>query len=301
MNLRDLEYILALAEAGSFGGAATRCRVTQPTLSTQVAKLESELGVQLFERASKRVAPTTVGRSIIEQASVVIDEARRLREIARVAEDPLAGPFHLGVIATAGPYLMPYLLPFFKQHHPRLELYVREDLTHRLLQRLHTLDLDAAILSPPIDDRSLATATIVFEEFVAALPPGHPLAARERLDEEDLAAERLLLLEEGHCLRDQTLLLCDRVRNRSHVEFQTSSIESLRQMVAAGIGCSLLPIFATVGPFAEGSCVVLRRFTPPAPGRELVLAWRRSSPHNDVLRSLAETLQRMVDWRAVVG
>jgi LysR family hydrogen peroxide-inducible transcriptional activator len=296
MNLRDLEYLLALAEVGHFGGAALRCRVTQPTLSVQVAKLENELGVQVFERGARKVVPTRVGRALIAQAGVILDEVRRLREIAHAAEDPLAGAFRLGVIPTACAYLLPHILPTLKQLHPRMELFVREEVTAHLLERLRAADLDAAVLSLPLPDPSLQREPILDEAFVVALPPGDPLAEAPHLREDDLADRPLLLLEEGHCLRDQILRWC-RPKQRPSVPFQASSIESLRQMVSAGIGCTLLPVLAASGPFATATPVVLKRFAAPVPTRTLVLAWRASFPQGPTLRRLARALRQHLRQR----
>jgi LysR family hydrogen peroxide-inducible transcriptional activator len=291
MNLRDLEYLLALADAGHFGRAAAQCRVTQPTLSMQVAKVENDLGVRLFERGPRHVVPTAAGRKVLAQARVVLDEVRRLRGLAHAPGDPLAGGFRLGVIPTACPYLLPHLLPTLKDRHPRMELFLREEVTGRLLDRLHAADLDAAILSLPLADPSLVVETLLEEAFVAALPPGDPLSRAKYVREEDLAARPLLFLEEGHCMREQTLRLCGRPRQSGHVPFQAGSIESLRQMVSAGIGCTLLPALAAEGPFAAATPLVLKPFAPPAPTRTLVLAWRRSFPQGPTLHALARAVR----------
>lgn len=293
MNLRDLEYLLALAETGHFGSAAVRCHVTQPTLSTQIAKLEKELGVDIFERG-RYITPTATGREVIAQASVILDEVRRLQQIAQGAEDPLTGLFRLGVIHTVGPYLLPTLLPLLQQACPELKLYIREGLTAPLLEQLHHLDLDAVLLSTPFDEALLDSEELFVEDFVAAFPVGHPLVAKELIEEGDLTAENLLLLEEGHCMREQTLRFCEQYKHRPRKPFQASSIESLRQMVSAGLGCTLLPALATVGPFAAISPIEVRPFAPPVPRRRLVLAWRRHSPLRGALRHLAQGLREQL-------
>lgn len=291
MNLRDLEYLLALADAGHFGRAAAKCGVTQPTLSMQVAKLENDLGVRLFERGPRHVVPTSSGRKVLAQARVVLDEVRRLRGLAHAPDDPLAGGFRLGVIPTVCPYLLPHLLPTLRARHPRMELFLREEVAGRLLDRLHAADLDAAILSLPLADPSLVVEPLLEEEFVVALPPEDPLVRSRCVREEDLADRPLLFLEEGHCMREQTLRLCGRPKQSGHVPFQGGSIESLRQMVSAGIGCTLLPALAARGPFAAATPVVLKPFAPPAPVRTLVLAWRRTFPQGPTLSVLARTLR----------
>jgi len=290
MTLRDLEYVLALADTGRFSAAAQRCGVTQPTLSMQIAKLEDELGLELFERSHRGAAPTAAGRRIIEQAGVVLDEVHRLRKMAGREPVDLDGPFHLGVIPTIGPYLLPHILPVLQARHPRLELYLREEITDRLLERIRNASIDAAILSLPLDAPLLEIETVYEEDFVVALPTGHRLARRARLSPKDLADENMLVLEEGHCMRDQTLGHCGPPQPGGR--YQASSIESLRQMVAAGIGCTLLPALATLGAFGASAPVVVKPFASPVPRREIVLAWRRSLPQRDAVRELARTLRR---------
>ncbi len=289
MNTRDLEYVLALAETGHFGRAAARCRVSQPTLSTQVAKLEHTLGAALFERGPRRVTLTPAGQRVVQQARVVLDECDRLRHAAEEVSDQIAGPFKLGAIPTVGPYLLPHTLPVLKREHPEMELLIREEVTASLIQRLIASDLEAAIVSLPIDEPAVVTREVLDEPFVAALPPDHPLAKHKRVKPEALNGEKMLLLEEGHCMRAQILSLCDR-RRRDPSEFQANGIESLRQMVGAGLGCTVLPMFAAMGPFAEHSSVQVRPFAGPTPKRPLVLAWRRSCPRGRALEKLADAM-----------
>lgn len=291
MNIRDLEYVLALAETAHFGRAAAQCHVTQPTLSMQIAKLERELGAPLFERGSRSVTPTKVGVAIIAKAGTIRDAVAEIHDIARGTTGPLAGPFYLGVIPTIGPYLLPHILPTFKRLYPDLDLFLREEITARLVERLHNAELDAAILSLPIDANALETAPIYTEEFVVALPQMHPLASKSRVTLEDIAAENILLLEEGNCMRDQTLQLCKGGRLAAQDEFRASSIESLRQMVSAGLGCTILPKLSTIGSFADASPIALLSFKKPVPTRELVLVWRRTYPLSDALRELAAALR----------
>ena len=290
MNLRDLEYAVCLATDGQFRRAAARCHVSQPTLSAQIAKLEDELGIQLFERGSRAATPTVNGRAIIRQAQVVLDEAERLRALARAAQDPLTGPFHLGVIPTAGPYLLPQVLPTMRQRWPNLQLLLREEQTAQLLERLRAGSLDAAILSLPLGGADLHCEPLLSEPILLALPHGHPLGRRKRIPQNALAFERVLLLEEGHCLRDQSLSICQAVGSGERNDVHAAGLETLRQMVMAGAGVALVPELATLGPFGAGDLVVYRRFEPPEPIRELVLAWRRTFPRGDALRKLARGL-----------
>ena len=292
MNLRDLEYAVCLSAEGQFRRAAERCHVSQPTLSAQIAKLEDELGLQLFERGSRAATPTVNGRAIIRRAQVVLDEVERLKALARAGQDPLQGPFHLGVIPTAGPYLLPRLLPVLKERWPRLRLLLREEQTAALLERLRAGSLDAAILSLPLDGDDLRWETMLDEAILMALPRDHPLAAESRIALRALASEPIVLLEEGHCLREQSLSICQAAGlTHRHDDVQAAGLETLRQMVMAGIGIALVPEMAAVAPFDASGLAVYRRFEPPEPTRELVLAWRRSFPRGDTLQELVRGLR----------
>jgi len=290
MNLRDLEYVVALADTRHFGRAAEQCHVSQPTLSMQIAKLERELGVPLFERDKRRVVATSEGERIAALATGALEAVRQIRETARAATHLLAGPFYLGVIPTIGPYLLPRILPALQKRYPELKLYLREETTERLLDRMHRVKLDAALLSLPLDHPAVEYAVVCTEEFVAALPADHALARRTRVRLEDFTREQILLLEEGNCMRDQTLRICKDTRPRDEEDFRASSIESLRQMVAARMGCTFLPRLSTEGGHATPA-IAVRPFKSPAPTREIVLAWRRSHPKAETLRELAQALQ----------
>lgn len=289
MTLRDFEYVIALTETGHFGQAAARCKVTQPTLSTQIAKLERHLGVRLFERGSRRVHPAKAGEPILYHIRTILNEVRQLEEMARQPGYPLEGPFRLGAIPTASPYLLPHILPILKDRYEKMQLFVTEQITARLLEKLQSTELDAAILSLPCEEPGIEADAILEEEFVAALPPGHPLCAKSTLSEADVGGLDLLLLEEGHCLRAQTLKICKAYRKR-RIPFHGSSIESLRQMVSAGVGATLLPALAVCGPFSALK-VEIRPMTPPTPKRTLALAWRSSFPRAESFRELAEVLR----------
>jgi LysR family transcriptional regulator, hydrogen peroxide-inducible genes activator len=298
MNLRDLEYAVFLAGEGQFRRAARRCHVSQPTLSAQIAKLEDELGVQLFERSPRAATPTVNGRGLLRQAQIVLDEVERLKSLARSGQDPLQGPFRLGVIPTAGPYLLPLLLPVLRQRWPKLQLLLREEQTAALVERLRAGSLDATILSLPLDGDDLRSELLLDEPILLALPRGHRLARTQRVAPAGLAAEPVIMLEEGHCLRDQSLAVCDAARLGRRDEVQAAGLESLRQMVMAGIGIALVPELATLPPFGTGELAVYRRFRPPEPKRELVLAWRRSFPRGDALQALARGWSEALAARA---
>ncbi|MEM1099104.1 MAG: LysR substrate-binding domain-containing protein [Planctomycetota bacterium] len=291
MNTRDLEYVLAVATTGQFGKAARRCGVSQPTLSTQVARLESELGVRLFERGPKGVTPTPTGRRVLDQARRVLDATEALRAEAETDTSRWNGPLRLGVIPTAGPYLLPHVLPIIRHRQPDAQPLIREAPTHDLLERLTGSDIDAAILSEPFDAPAVTSAPLYDEPFVLATPVDHPWAKRRRFRLEDVAGEPMILLEEGHCLRAQALQLCGG-EAQADAPFQASSLESLRQMVAAGIGPTLLPYLATIGPFAELCGFPIHRFAKPVPTRRLALAWRRSYPRARLLAALAEEMSK---------
>ncbi len=287
MNLRDLKYLVALADSGNFARAADACHVSQPTLSTQVKKLEDELGVQLFERTSKRVVPTAAARDVIAQARVVLAEAEQLRALARGAADPFSGALRLGVIPTLGPYLVPYLLPKIRGTYPKLRLYLREALTAELLAQVRAGKLDACLVALPIADQGLETEPVFREPFLAALPASHPLAKKKKLRQSDLTGEQILLLEEGHCLRDQTLAVCG-ARRGAEDDYPATSLETLRQMVAAGVGITLMPALATRASAIGKRLLVFRPFSDSTPNRLIALVWRRGYARTAVMHALAE-------------
>ena len=289
MTLQDLRYVVTLAATRNFARAAEACFVSQPTLSTQIKKLEDELGLVLFERTNKRVMPTSAGVELIAQARVVLEEAEKLRQMAQQALDPMAGPLRLGVIPTLGPYLLPHLVPQLRANYPRLSLYLREDLTGNLIERLRTGSLDAILLALPIQTDGLELIELFREPFVMALPKDSPLAGKSEVMETDLMGVSLLLLEDGHCLRDQALAVCGLPQPRGTEDFRASSLETLRQMVAAGVGCTLLPALAADTTEAGGMklaserLIELRSFAAPVPYRTIGLAARRGFPRLDIL------------------
>ena len=298
MTLQDLRYVVTLAETRNFARAAKACYVSQPTLSTQIKKLEDELGLALFERTNKRVMPTPAGFELIVQARVVLEEAEKLQQMAQQALDPMAGPLRLGVIPTLGPYLLPHLVPQLRADYPRLSLYLREDLTANLIERLRSGALDAILLALPIQTDGLELIELFREPFVMALPKDSPLAGKSEVMETDLMGVQLLLLEDGHCLRDQALAVCGLPQPRGAEDFRGSSLETLRQMVAAGVGCTLLPALAADAAGAGGTkltsdrLIELRPFAAPVPSRTIGLAARRGFPRMEMVRAFAELIKR---------
>ena len=292
MNLRDLQYLVALADTGHFGEAAARCHVSQPTLSAQIRKLEEYLGVQLFERQPRRAILTDAGHAVLERARQVTQGAEDIRELARASRDPLGGKLRVGLIPTIAPYLLPRVSVRLRRQLPGLQLMLYEYQTAGLLEKLRAGELDLAILALPADTAGLQTRSLFAESFVVAMPRRHRLADRKRLKPADLEGQILLLLEEGHCLRDQALEVCGGVGASEEQDFRATSLETLRQMVAAGLGVTLLPRLAAEGPIAAARGVVFRPFAPPSPSRMVGAAWRDSSSRREAIDAVCDVLAR---------
>ena len=296
-TLRQLQYVVAVAETGGFRRAAERCHVSQPSLSVQVAEVERALGVTLFERRSRRVLLTAAGESLVERARRVLVEADELCRAARGLEDPLAGTLRIGVIPTIAPYLLPRVDPALRAAFGRLELFWREDRTAGLVRAIDTGEVDAGIVALEADLGDLDHLELGRDAFVLALPPGHPLA-RERVPVaiDALAGERVLLLDDGHCFRDQALALCS-ATGAVEQGFRATSLSTLAQMVAGGLGVTLLPEMA-VEIESRHRRLRIRRFAEPVPSRTIVLAFRRRSALAEALGRLAEVAR--ASCRAVV-
>lgn len=293
MNLRDLRYLVALADHRHFGRAAEASFVSQPTLSTQIRKLEEELGVALVERAPRKVMLTPVGRDIAERARRIVGEVEQMKEAARRSRDPEAGSVRLGLFPTLGPYLLPHVVPRIRQRFPKLELLLVEEKSDVILSRLRDGRLDAGLLALPVHDEQLHAEFLFEEAFLLAVPEAHPLARRESLALEDLADQRLLLLEDGHCLRDQALDVCRLAGAGEMDEFRATSLETLRQMVAANVGVTLLPSLAVQPPVARSENIHLLAFNDSRPSRQIAMAWRRSSAMAGFLQRLAEVFREL--------
>lgn len=294
MTLQELRYVVTLAETKHFARAAEACHVSQPTLSTQIKKLEEEIGVVLFERTNKRVMPTPAGYELIAQAQVILEEASKFRQMAQQAGDPMAGTLRLGVIPTLGPYLLPHLVPQVRAAYPQLRLYLREEVTERLLERIRAGTLDALLVALPIQSDGLEVLELFREAFVLALPVGDALTRKAQISEADLVGAPVLLLEDGHCLRDQALAVCGFPPPRGTEDFRASSLETLRQMVAAGVGCTLLPALASSSPSPSEDLVVLRPFAKPVPTRTIGLVYRRGFPRADTVHAFADLVRAHV-------
>ena len=290
MTLQELRYLVALADCGHFGQAAEACFVSQSTLSTGLKKLEDYLGVVVFDRSLKRVTPTPIGREIVESARRIVDEAARIREVASYAKDPMDRTLHLGVIPTLGPYYLPHVLTQVRVAYPKLRLLLREEMTPHMLEHLADGKLEAGLLALPIDDANLEVAPLFVEPFLAAVPGGHPLARLKSVNIDELAAAGLMLLEEGHCLRDQALEACHLQGIKSE-EIRATSLETLRQMVAMGLGVTLIPTLAGAGINATGEQVMLKPISKPGAARSIGLVWRRRSPMAASIERLAEILR----------
>jgi len=294
MNLRDLKYLVALADHKHFGRAATACFVSQPTLSTQIKKLEDELGVSLVERAPRKVMLTPAGREAAVRARSIVAEVEQMKEAARRSQDPEAGTVRLGIFPTLAPYLLPHVVPHIRERFPRLELLLLEEKSDRLIHQLREGRLDAALLALPLQDDQLHTEFLFEEPFVLAVPQGHPLSRHSSMMLEELSEQRLLLLEDGHCLREQALDVCHLAGALEKSEFQATSLETLRQMVAANVGITLLPLLAVKPPVARSDTIRLIRFVEDKqPSRRIAMAWRRSSAMTTFLEQLSQLFKEL--------
>lgn len=294
MNLRDLGYLVAVGEHRHFGRAAEACFVSQPTLSTQLKKLERELGVELVERSPGHVMLTAAGEKVAARARIMLGEAESIRSIARQAQDPRSGTVRMGLFPTLAPYLLPHVVPSLHDRFPDLELLLVEEKTEVVLQQLQAGRLDVGILALPVH-QPLHQEVLFEEDFLLAVPRGHPLAASDGpVDVSVLADADVLLLEEGHCLRDQALSVCRLAGAAEHAGFRATSLETLRQMVAAGVGVTLLPELAVRPPVPTSDGIRLLRFSEPVPRRQIAMFWRDSSAYRDLLPELADVVRTIV-------
>ena len=294
MNIRDLEYLVALAEHRHFRRAADSCHVSQPTLSGQIRKLEDELGVMLLERTSRKVLFTQAGMLLVDQARTVLREVKVLKEMASQQGETMSGPLHIGLIPTVGPYLLPHIIPMLHQTFPKLEMYLHEAQTHQLLAQLDSGKLDCVILALVKESEAFIEVPLFDEPMLLAIYEDHPWANRECVPMADLAGEKLLMLEDGHCLRDQAMGFCFEAGADEDTHFRATSLETLRNMVAAGSGITLLPALA-VPPERKRDGVVYLPCIKPEPRRTIGLVYRPGSPLRSRYEQLAEAIRARMD------
>ncbi len=298
MTLTELKYIVAVARERHFGRAAEACFVSQPTLSVAIKKLEEELEIQIFERGGAEIGITPIGKRVVEQAQQVLEEANGIREIAQQGKDPLSGPLRVGVIHTIGPYLLPALIPQVIADSAQMPLILQENLTNKLLELLRQGEIDVAILADPFNDTGLATQPVYDEPFMVALPRHHKWASMQAIDSATIKEETMLLLGTGHCFRDHVLEVCPELSRYSQASagiqktFEGSSLETIRHMVASGIGITVLPMMA-IKPEEGDGLLKYVPFTPPAPTRRVMLAWRKSFARAEAIESLRQSMLRL--------
>lgn len=297
MTLTELRYIVTLAREKHFGRAAEACHVSQPTLSVAVRKLEDELGVAIFERSRGHIQVTDVGQRIVDQSQRVLDQAGIIPDLAQDGKNQLNAPLKLGAIYTVGPYLFPHLLPALRQGAPDMALFIEESYTGVLRERLRRSELDAIIVALPFEEPEVVTKPLYEEPFVVLLPREHPLAEQESVTSQDLLPHNLLLLGPGHCFRDQVLANCPELAdsmNFSHhsqvdgIVTEGSSLETIRHMVASGLGVTVLPLSAATHGQYDESLLTVRPFSGPSPSRTVALAWRVTFPRLKAIDALTE-------------
>ena len=296
IKLKDLRYLVAVADTRHFGRAAERCFVSQPTLSAQLKKLEQSLGVQLIERQPNNVALTDPGEQIVARARRILEACEEVTTLARSHRDPLAGVLRVALLPTIGPYLLPHIARPLQRALPRLQLHLHEYQTLPMLERLKAGELDVGILALPVDLDGLEARELYSEPFKVLIPDRHALAQRSRVTMGDLEGQSLLLLGEGHCLRDQALALCSRAGLGERQDFSATSLETLRQMVATGAGITLLPQLATEGAYGNARGTRVLPFAKPVPSRRVGAVWRKTSARRTAIDAvcgfIAERMER---------
>jgi len=292
LTLRDLEYLVAVADRRHFGKAADACHVSQPALSAQIRKIEDFLGVQLFERSNRNVVITPIGEQVARQARVVLEEAGKIALLAQETSQPLSGAMRLGAIATLGPYLMPHFLAPLRKRFPKLELLMKEGLTDELIEDLRNGTLDAVLAAPTFNTDGLKLIRLFEEPFLVAAPKNHVFASKASVRPRDLNSEDMVLLEDGHCLRNQTVEVCPSNRRGKFREFQATSLETLRYLVASGFGYSLMPRLAVDSNDRLKNLIAYRPFEGKPIGRTIVLACRERFGRMNDIETLAEFIRK---------
>jgi LysR family transcriptional regulator, hydrogen peroxide-inducible genes activator len=291
MNLRDLKYLVTVADTQHFGRAAKRCFISQPTLSGQIKKLEEELGLTIFERTKHSVETTHIGKAIVAQARQVLEQADALLQLAKSYQDPLVGPLRMGIIPTLSPYLVPLILKPLQKKHPQIKLVLSEEFTDTLLTRLRKHEIDAALLATPVDDPDFESIPLFNEPFWLALPQDHPLSKKKNIVQEDLDCSDLLLLSEGHCLAEQMMSIChmqQRSAQGDMADLRASSLETLLHMIEAGFGSTLLPALALKTYSAIDRGVTVRQLKLPNTYRSVSLVYRHSFPRHQAVEAFAD-------------
>ena len=294
LNLKDLKYLVAIADTGHFGKAAARCFVSQPTLSAQLKKLERYLGVELVERQPNNVKLTLIGKQVAERGRSMLRTGEEIVALARENTDPLSGRLSVALIPTVGPYLLPRITQKVRKALPNMGLMLYEHQTEALLKKLNDGDIDLGILALPVPDDGLITRELYDEAFLLAVPEDHALAKKQRAKLTDLKDQTLLLLEDGHCMRDQALEVCSRVETREADNFRATSLETLRQMVVAGLGVTLLPQLAVAAPFGSQRGLTAIPFTSPQPQRTIGAIWRKSTTRSGAINAVCDVIARVM-------
>lgn len=294
MNLRDLKYLIAVAETLHFGKAAKACYISQPTLSAQIRKLEEELGVTIFERTNRSVNLTPIGEKIVEHAREAVNEADAIRDLAQAYHDPMTGPIRLGAIPTISPYLVPLILTPLKEQYPNLRLILDEEQTDVLLDKLQDHRIDAALLATPVDDKEFEEILLFDEPFWLAHPRNHEIYTKEEITQEDLNHLHLLLLADGHCLADQVMGVCgiskQQLESEGLDDLRAASLETLMQLVASGYGSTLLPALAIRGSWMTGGGIIARKLELPEAYRRVRLVFRPTFPRRRALEALSDLI-----------
>lgn len=299
MTLTELRYIVTLKQTGHFGKAAELCFVSQPTLSVAIKKLEEDLNVTLFERSRGKVIATAIGEQIIAQAETVLEQAKVIRDMADLGKDPLGTTLSIGAIFTVGPYLFPYFVPKLQKQAPSMPLYIEENYTAVLREKLRRCELDAIIIALPFNEPDVVTQKLYEEPFVVLLPKDHPLTKRKSITPKQLEKESLLLLGEGHCFRDQVLKACpnleqslNNTENQLHSVVEGGSLETLKHMVASGLGITILPQSAAQLAQYGSGVLTTRPFSSPASKRTVALAWRSSFPRHQAIDAVSTAIKQ---------
>ena len=298
MTLTELKYIVAVSRQKHFGHAAEACFVAQPTLSVAIKKLEDELGVIIFERGGTEISMTPLGAQIVAQAERVLEQTAAIKELSKQNKDPLAGQFRLGIIYTVAPYLLPMMVKTMIETVPQMPLILQEQFTLRLLEMLRQGELDAAIMALPFNDHGLMVQPLYDEPFVVALPKHHPWAERDEISSAELKTETMLLLGNGHCFRDQVLEVCPEMSRFATGSdgiartFEGSSLETIRHMVASGIGITVLPRASVPDLLATDGMLRYVPLEPPVPSRRVVIAWRKSFTRRAAIEAIQSAVLR---------